>query len=132
MKETFRFSGTGRLCALFLGISFGLAASAQRNCGSTEYLQHQIAADPDRATRLEQIDAFTNQYILDHGNEDRAVVYIPVVVHVVYANSTQNISDARIQAQIAQLNADYARLNSDAGSTPAAFVATRCRFRRRP
>ncbi|MEO8590132.1 MAG: fibronectin type III domain-containing protein [Flavobacteriales bacterium] len=122
MKETFRFFGTGRRCALFLGLSLTLAASAQRTCGSMDYLQQQIAADPDRAARLEQLEAFTAQYIHDHGTEDRAVVYIPVVFHIVYANSAQNISDARIQAQIAQLNADYARLNSDAGSTPSAFA----------
>ena len=85
------------------------------------YLQQQILADPERAARLDQIDAFTTQYIQEHGNEDRAVVSIPVVFHVVYANSTQNISDAKIYAQIAQLNADYARLNSDAGNTPSAF-----------
>ncbi len=85
------------------------------------YLQQQILADPERGARLDQIDAFTTQYIQEHGNEDRAVVTIPVVFHVVYANSTQNISDAKIYAQIAQLNADYARLNSDAGNTPSAF-----------
>ena len=123
MKETFRSSGTGRHFALFFGLSLAFAASAQRNCGSMTYLEQQIAADPERAARLEQIDAFTAQYIHDHGTEDRAVVYIPVVFHVVYANSTQNISDARIQAQVTQLNADFARLNTDAGSTPSAFAA---------
>ncbi len=122
MKETFRSFGKGRIYALFFGLAVSLAASAQRNCGSMSYLEQQIAADPERAARLEQIDSFTAQYIHDHGTEERAVVYIPVVVHVVYANSTQNISDARIQAQIAQLNADFARLNSDASSTPSAFA----------
>ena len=123
MNETFRISGTGRLCALFLGIALAITAAAQRNCGSMDYLQQQIAADPDRAAQLEQVDAFTAQWIHDHGAEERAVVTIPVVFHVVYANSAQNISDAKIQAQVAQLNADFARLNSDAGNTPSAFAA---------
>ncbi|MBK7239717.1 MAG: fibronectin type III domain-containing protein [Flavobacteriales bacterium] len=123
MSRSFRFFGKGRQYALFLGFSMTIAATAQRNCGSMDYLQQQIDANPDRAARLEQIDAFTTQFILDHSEEDRAVITIPVVFHVVYANSTQNISDAKIYAQLAQLNADYARLNSDAGSTPSAFAA---------
>ena len=107
---------------LVLGLSFSLAAAAQRNCGSMDYLQQQMMADPDRAARLQEIESFTQNWIEEHGAEERAVVTIPVVFHVVYANSTQNISDAKVQAQIAQLNADYARLNSDAGSTPSAFA----------
>ncbi|MBL7951859.1 MAG: fibronectin type III domain-containing protein [Flavobacteriales bacterium] len=110
------------MSGLLLASCFGLAGFAQRNCGSMHYLEQQIAADPERAGRLEMIDAQTNNWIAEHGAEDRAVVTIPVVFHVVYANSTQNISDARINAQLAQLNADFARLNSDAGSTPSAFA----------
>ncbi len=113
---------SGRTHALLMGLSFSLAAAAQRNCGSMEYLQQQMLADPDRASRLEEIETFTQNWITEHGAEDRAVVTIPVVFHVVYANSTQNISDARIQSQLAQLNADYARLNSDASSTPSIFT----------
>ncbi|MBL7807887.1 MAG: hypothetical protein JNN28_08745, partial [Saprospiraceae bacterium] len=59
---------------------------------------------------------------------DRAVVTIPVVVHVVWYNNAQNISDAEIQSQIDVLNADFRRTNADAGNTPAAFqgVAADC------
>ena len=42
---------------------------------------------------------------------------IPVVVHVVYRTSTENISDAQIQTQLDVLNADFRRLNSDADGT---------------
>jgi hypothetical protein len=38
---------------------------------------------------------------------------IPVVVHVVYKTSVENISDAQIWSQISALNADFRRLNSD-------------------
>ncbi|MGB1619414.1 MAG: M43 family zinc metalloprotease, partial [Flavobacteriales bacterium] len=41
------------------------------------------------------------------------VVTIPVVFHVLYANSTQNISDAQIQSQLDILNADFRRQNTD-------------------
>jgi len=50
-----------------------------------------------------------------------ATVTIPVVVHVVYNNATQNISAAQIQSQIDVLNQDYRRLNADRTNTPSQF-----------
>lgn len=91
-----------------------------RNCGTTEYTAQQILADPSMAVRMDEIESFTNAFIAD-GNQAKATVTIPVVFHVVYNTTAQNISDARILAQLNQLNLDYARLNSDAGNTPSAF-----------
>ena len=105
---------------------------AQEICGTMENLEQEIAANPERAARLQQIEQFTQQWIAEHGHEDRAIVTIPVVFHVVWRPAAENISDAKINAQLAQLNADFARLNSDAGNTPAAFsglaVDTEVRF----
>jgi hypothetical protein len=50
------------------------------------------------------------------------VITIPVVVHVVYANPNQNVSDAQINSQIAILNQDFRKLNSDVSLTPAPFA----------
>lgn len=49
------------------------------------------------------------------------LVTIPVVVHVVYANTTQNISDSQIYSQIDVLNEDYRRQNADSINTPLVF-----------
>src|SRR6476661_4239650 len=50
---------------------------------------------------------------------------IPVVFHVVHngeaVGTDPNISDARILEQITRLNEDYAKLNADRSSVPAAF-----------
>ncbi|UPT67451.1 MAG: T9SS type A sorting domain-containing protein [Sphingobacteriales bacterium JAD_PAG50586_3] len=98
-------------------------ASAQdsRNCGTTEYHQHQLDTDPQLAVRMADIESFTNNYVSTHTGQEKAIVTIPVVFHVVYNTTAQNISDARILAQLDQLNQDFARLNADAGNTPAAF-----------
>jgi hypothetical protein len=48
-------------------------------------------------------------------------IYIPVVVHVVYTNNTQNISDHQIYSQIKVLNEDYNRKNADSINTVLAF-----------
>ncbi|MCO6498310.1 MAG: T9SS type A sorting domain-containing protein [Chitinophagaceae bacterium] len=49
------------------------------------------------------------------------VIVVPVVVHVLYNTSDQNISDQRIIDQINSLNRDYRRRNADTVNTPAAF-----------
>ncbi|MCW5907557.1 MAG: T9SS type A sorting domain-containing protein [Chitinophagales bacterium] len=99
--------------------------NAQQNyhrCSTMEYLEEQLKADPTLAARMQEIEQHTQHFIQQNEDASRAVVTIPVVVHVVYNTAAQNISDAQINAQIAQLNADFARLNSDAGNTPSAFA----------
>lgn len=49
------------------------------------------------------------------------VIIIPVVVHVLYNNSTENISDQQILSQIKSLNEDFRRQNADAVNTPDPF-----------
>ncbi len=49
------------------------------------------------------------------------VITIPVVVHVVWNTTAENISDAQINSQINVLNQDFRRLNSDISNAPVAF-----------
>src|SRR5690242_19959640 len=49
------------------------------------------------------------------------IINIPVVVHVLYNNSQQNISDAQVMSQIISLNKDFRKQNADTINTPAAF-----------
>lgn len=102
----------------------GQAQITKRNCGTMEHLQMLKDLDPVLEQNMRDIEDYTTEYIANGGNSgSRAVVTIPVVVHVLYNTSAQNISDALIQAQISQLNLDFARLNADASSTPAAFAS---------
>ena len=117
------------LAAVLLGMPFGLMAQSssltgtesasslpQRTCASHE--KHvQLMGLPKYADAHQQIEDHTAQWapIVE---EQRAagqsvVVTIPVVFHVLYANSTQNISDAQIQSQLDILNADFRRQNAD-------------------
>jgi hypothetical protein len=50
-------------------------------------------------------------------------IIIPVVVHVIYNTSAQNISDDQINSQIDVLNEDYRRLNADRVNTPNDFLS---------
>ena len=58
------------------------------------------------------------------------VYSLPVVVHVIYSNPTENLSKAQIQSQLTVLNQDYRRRNPDASNTPANFasVAADCQI----
>ena len=93
------------------------------HCGTMEVLSRHIAEDPSVITRMQQMEAAAQQY--QHSDVARkssnAVVTIPVVVHVVYKNADENISEKQILSQIEVLNKDYRRLNADTGNTPAMF-----------
>ena len=49
------------------------------------------------------------------------IITIPVVVHVLFNNSVQRISDEKIFSQIAALNEDFRMLNADKLNVPEAF-----------
>ena len=102
---------------------FAQSNTPQRVCGTMEHLQMQLQQDPGLQIRMQNIEQFTNDYIATHPTETRAVITIPVVFHVVYNTSAQNISDAQCQYQIDQLNQDFAHINTDAGNAPASFLA---------
>ncbi|WP_245328311.1 GEVED domain-containing protein [Hymenobacter aquaticus] len=89
-----------------------------------EALEAQLAADPSLAQRMAAIENQTRTFEANPtANRTTAVLgTIPVVVHVLYSNTNENISDAQIASQIAVLNEDFRKLNSDVSKTPAAFA----------
>jgi len=85
-----------------------------RKCGTMENLEKRMEADPDLAKKMAKIQEFTAQKLLQARKAvDGDIITIPVVVHVVYSNSNENISAAQIQSQIDVLNEDFRRTNSD-------------------
>ncbi len=99
------------------------SAFAQRKCGAMEAFHRMETEDPAFIQNHEDIENFTQNFINNGGMEinGRAVVTIPVVVHVVYNTAAQNVSDAQIQSQIDVLNADFRKLNADWTGTPSVF-----------
>lgn len=95
---------------------------AQRICGTTEYQMMLEQENPSIIQRREEIEQFTRDFLMSNPQGDRALVTIPVVVHVVYNIAEENISDAQIQSQITVLNQDFRKLNADVANTPGAFA----------
>lgn len=94
----------------------------RQRCGTTALHKFHAENDPGYAQRRAEIESFTQEWIENSPNrKTAAVVTIPIVVHVVYANATQNISDAQILSQIDVLNQDFRRLNADTANTPMDF-----------
>ena len=108
---------------LLLSYNANAGNPPKRICGSMENLNRLQQEDPDLKIRMQQIETFTNAYLKDKGNQNtiNAVITIPVVFHIVYTTSSQNISDAKCQAQINQLNLDFAKLNADAANIPSVW-----------
>lgn len=95
-----------------------------RHCASHEHNEELMAQDPSFRANQASIEEFTSRYVsLNPNLQTRAVVTIPVVVHVVYKTAAENVSDAQIQSQIDVLNADFRKLNADVSKVPAAFQA---------
>jgi len=86
-----------------------------------EVYSSALQMNPELASKRENIEGQIRQWIATQSISSRSVITIPVVVHVIYNNAEQNISDAQVQSQIDVLNEDYARLNADASQTPAMF-----------
>jgi hypothetical protein len=72
-------------------------------------------------------EGYVSKYLKNHLST-RQVIKIPVVVHVVWKNDEENISDAQIQSQIDVLNKDFRKLNTDFKNVPSVFkdVAADC------
>ncbi len=71
--------------------------------------------------RREAIERQTAAFVKSGGAHDRAVVTIPVVVHVVWHTAVENVSLAQIQSQLVVLNDDFRKLNADIVNVPAPF-----------
>jgi PKD repeat protein len=103
-------------------------ANAQRTCGTMHHHHNLIQQDPKIIERRNDIEQHTSQYTSQPNSASRAVVTIPVVVHVVYRTTTENISDAQIFSQLDSLNKDFRKLNADRTKIPAVWqnIAADC------
>jgi hypothetical protein len=95
-----------------------------RRCVAVEEHLRLLRKDPQYRWRRRMIEQEMREWIRRYAAAGlrTGLIRIPVVVHVIYNTAAQNISNAQIQSQIAVLNADFRRLNADAGATPGAFA----------
>jgi hypothetical protein len=108
-----------------------LSGLGQRDCRWFDYKQQQLKADPSLAEKVEAVESFTRMQlhkssvtVTGQGTRDiiPSLITIPVVVHIVYNTSSQNISDAQVLSQLDVLNADYGKHNGDTSAIPSYYA----------
>lgn len=114
-----------KVILLLILVICGQINAQHRHCGSDHKLHEKLKNDPDFRLKREaylQMQTVKKQSQNRTENNTNFVVTVPVVVHVIYKNATQNISDEQINSQIAMLNEDYRKLNADFTTiVPSAF-----------
>ena len=96
----------------------------ERNCGTMVYFEEQKKNNPTLVKKIHDNEVKLQNWIKNNANKNQAsIITIPVVIHVVYNNNNENISDQQIQSQIDILNEDFRRQNADAINTPSAFLS---------
>ena len=122
---------------VFLLICFYAVSHAQQECQSASYVNKLMGQNPTLKDRLAAVENFTTRWIAQrksnspptqNNTNHETLIRIPVVVHVIYNSSAENISDEQVKSQIDVLNHDYRRQNTDASNTPDIFksVAADC------
>lgn len=112
MKKSLLFSTVASL--LFFSISI-LSPAQNNKCATMKILEKRIAKDSSIKLRIEQGEIQTQKKIeaLKQSKSLRQIITIPVVVHVLWNDPIENISDAQIQSQINILSEDFRLLNAD-------------------
>jgi hypothetical protein len=114
---------------LLLGLLLCISsiALAQRECASGEYLDNLKGSSLSFNQQLLEVESFIHQQKTQdrqyrtNSENSMPVIVIPVVVHVLYNNASQNISDEQVRSQIEALNRDFRRNNKDTSATPERF-----------
>lgn len=93
-----------------------------RTCATMQLHRRLLDTEPSYARLRDDIENQAMLYEADHGLAGLAgVTQIPVVVHVLWHEPHQNISDEQIASQITVLNQDFRRSNPDSEQIPAPF-----------
>jgi len=112
------------LIAFSFLFSYSLVSAQQKECGTMEYHEYLKNQDPQLEKKILKNEQAMQNWIKTHPSSKSTkttIITIPVVVHVVYNNSTENISTAQILSAIEIINKDYRRLNADTSATPSVF-----------
>ena len=110
-------------------VSLTLLSNAQNRCGTEAHTRSMIEKSTEYAIAKAKVNDQTERWIKDHpNNSKKTIITIPIVVHVVWNTTAENILDAQIFSQIEVLNNDFRRTNVDVINTPTVWqgIAADC------
>ena len=107
---------------VILLLAFGNSAIGQK-CLSTEKRLQSLNQNPTIQNNIDEINHFTDSWIQNFSSTvvHRNVLTIPVVVHVIFKDDIQNISEDQVKSQIDVLNADFRKMNENFNETQEPF-----------
>ena len=108
------------LFTILFSLLLNIPIFSQTHCGSTEILNKYLTEHPAQKNKRDKMEKNILSKPLNYNKQSMT---IPVVFHVLYNTSVQNISDNQIMSQLNVLNEDFNRTNSDAFNTPTDFAA---------
>jgi hypothetical protein len=98
-------------------------APKRRSCA--QMVVHELLAETQPEYRERRLAAEDEtRRSIDSGEAMRVaakLITLPVVVHVVHRQGSENISDAQVKSQIAAMNGDYRAKNADKKKVPTAW-----------
>jgi hypothetical protein len=110
---------------------------AQKECSSAQYEEQLLSKYPSSRQDISAANAFLNNWrsdIVTSGAgspvDNLPVITIPVVIHILYKESSHNISDEQVYSQIETLNKAFMFQHADTGRIPSYFrnLAANCRI----
>jgi hypothetical protein len=123
MTKNIHFLSSILLVFTFLLPIIVSAQADARACHANHIHEQHIAEYPHLKLDKEAFEREWQQYRqAGHLQSRGASITIPVVVHIVYSNETENVSDAQVRSQIEILNKDFNKANSEVGATPSVFA----------
>ena len=93
-------------------------------CATMEHLAYLEKQDTTYSAKLKTTQLQMDNWLNDKTRRSTSIdteYNIPIVVHVLWNDSSQRISLAQVQSQIPVLNAAYNRRNADTVNTPGPF-----------
>ncbi|MEM9885290.1 MAG: M43 family zinc metalloprotease [Bacteroidota bacterium] len=110
------YKKTYYILLLFSWQTHHLSAQLHRCATNEVRARHPVWIENQRFVEQQIKEALKQKTI-----ENRTVLKIPVVVHVVWNQAEENISDEQILSQIEVLNTDFRARNTEFSDIPAAF-----------
>lgn len=112
------------LITLFLIMLVIYTSNAQEKCASHHLLEKYLREQPTLRNYVTQYLQRLNQRITNYPFNPQLhqnAITIPVVVHVLYKNAAENISDDVIRAQLAALSNEFRKRNTSVSSVPEIY-----------
>ena len=110
------------LCFFTLFFQSLLAQDMER-CAYNHLIEHKTKFMPDYQKQIDKtFDKAKEIADSKQWEKDGEIYRIPVVVHIIYNQDKENLSDELIQSQIDVLNEDFRRMNEDTFKTRSEFL----------